>query len=112
MQCACGREGIETIEIQQNGEAGYLRFPVVVGTGRRTSFDSARARRLGIMPAYPKPLVDLSDFTDRCMTCVADFPGARLLSERLYTFPTHSKLSATDLQGIEILLRDGASASQ
>jgi len=112
MECAGGSEEIATIRIQQNAEAGYLRFPVVAAAGIPTSFDSATARHLGIMPAYPRPLVDLSDFANRCVNCSAAFPGARLLAERLYTIPTHSKLSATDLQGIEILLRAGARASQ
>ncbi len=105
LQHASECDGIETIEIPQGGEAGYLRFPVVVASTMRPRFDSPRARRLGIMPAYPKPLVDLRQFTHRCVNRGDTFPGARLLAQRLFTIPTHSKLSAADLRCIEAILR-------
>jgi dTDP-4-amino-4,6-dideoxygalactose transaminase len=104
-RCAGECKGVETIETPLRGEAGYLRFPVVVASGTRSSFDSPKAQRLGITPAYPKPLVGLSHFTDRCVNRGDEFPGARLLAQRLFTIPTHSKLSAADLRSIETLLR-------
>ncbi len=94
-------DGIDNIVVPSNGEAGYLRFPVLASERARPDFDSAQARRLGIMPGYPKPLAELPGFGDRCVNRGDGFPGARCLAHRLFTLPTHSVLTTTDIDRIE-----------
>ncbi|MFQ5705597.1 MAG: DegT/DnrJ/EryC1/StrS family aminotransferase [Gemmatimonadales bacterium] len=93
--------GMDNIVVPSNGEAGYLRLPVLVSERVKHHFDSTRARRLGIMPGYPKALADLPGFGDRCVNRGAGFPGARCLANRLFTLPTHSKLTTADIDRIE-----------
>jgi dTDP-4-amino-4,6-dideoxygalactose transaminase len=82
-----------------SGLPGYLRLPLVVSAAARAR--AAAARRLGIMPGYPRALIDLPGFGDRTTGVVRDFPGARLLTERLITLPTHRLLRDDDLVRLE-----------
>ncbi len=91
------------------GAPSYLRLPVVMHAADRPRASSPRARTLGIMPGYPKPLSDLDGFPSRCWNGTSEFPGARLLSNQLITIPTHSRLRERDLQKIEAWIDDGAS---
>ena len=50
-------------------------------------------------------LADLEGFGGRVGNRGDDFSGARLLAERLVTFPTHSRLSKQDLLAIRNLVR-------
>ena len=78
------------------GSAGYLRLPVVVEAKRRPAFRSAEAQVLGIMPGYPRPLPELPVESEG----KENIPGARQLSQSLFTLPTHSRLSFVDLSRI------------
>jgi dTDP-4-amino-4,6-dideoxygalactose transaminase len=80
---------------------GYLRFPARSRTRPRKELLSDVARRLGINQGYPMPLQQLSGFRDRCINSGGPFPGAQLLADSLITLPTHSLLSAADLDALE-----------
>src|SRR5262245_56764491 len=80
---------------------GYLRFPARSRARPRKELLSDVARRLGIMAGYPLPLHQLPDLRDRCVNAKEPFPGAQLLADSLITLPTHSLLSAADLDALE-----------
>lgn len=91
-----GCEGFQPIVVQC-GEAGYLRLPVLMharGLGRT-------AARYGIMPGYASTLADLARFRSRIVNPNEPFAGARILAERLVTFPTHGRLTPPDLLRVE-----------
>jgi len=97
--------GFETIRTPRHSQPGYLRLPVLASPAvRRAACDTA-ARRLGVMPGYPKVLCDLETFAPRCINRDAAFRGSRLLAARLCTLPTHSRLGARDLEELEEWIR-------
>lgn len=97
-------DALDSIGPPPRGEPGYLRLPLLAAERAVTTLASARARRLGVMPGYPMALADLAGFSERCRNRSADFTGARTLAERLFTVPTHSRLSARDFACLETLL--------
>ena len=92
---------VKSIAVPPRGQAGYLRFPVLVSEKTKRRFDTPVARRLGVMPGYPQSLADLPGFSDRCINHEEHFPGARCLTERLFTLPTHGKLTPADFRWLE-----------
>jgi len=97
--------GFETVHALGAAQPGYLRLPVLASPAARPLVDQPAARRLGVMPGYPKPLSELPSFGARCVNREADFPGSRLLAERLCTLPTHGRLGARDLERLEAWIR-------
>lgn len=93
----------------EESRPGWLRFPVVAGTdAARSRLAGRRARRLGIMPGYPKPLSRLPGFRERCRNAGGRFPGAERLASALFTLPTHGLLGGEDLDRIvDLLAADG-----
>jgi len=85
--------------VPTGGDAGFLRLPVVMG--ERAAQEANGLRDLGVMPGYPKALCDLPGFAERTIQTGEGFPGARSLAPRLYTLPTHSRLSDASLTRIE-----------
>jgi len=77
-------------------QPGWLRLPVLARALDRADPRLTSGRVLGVMPAYPRSLADLEALPrpvgDRAL------PGARELAERLWTLPTHSRLSEADLE--------------
>jgi hypothetical protein len=59
------------------------------------------ARRLGIMPGYPRSLGDLPGFGERVRARERPMAGARRLAASLVTLPTHSLLREGDLRALE-----------
>ena len=84
--------GVQPIAVSA-GIAGYLRFPVLTSDRR---FRSSGARRLGVMPGYPRRMADLEVLRPHIRNRNADFPGAKRLVDELVTLPTHSQLTAKD----------------
>jgi hypothetical protein len=70
--------------------AGDLRFPVRVAGGMDGFAQPARARALGIAPAYPAPLTELPVVRQRLAPSAAmrRMPGAEALARQLITLPT------------------------
>jgi perosamine synthetase len=96
-----GHPGFQTVSAADDARPGYLRLPVLAEAQVRRSAIEPAARRLGIMPGYPRALCDLEPFRPRCMNRDAVFAGARLLAERLCTLPTHGRLAVSDLTRLE-----------
>lgn len=86
------------------GKPGYLRLPLVVEPSRMAQFTSRRARHLGIMPGYPLPLDRLEQWQPSLRRTGAALQGAAELAHRLFTLPTHSMLSESELRALEALL--------
>ena len=93
--------GWQPVGVPPGGVAGWLRFPIL-----RPPSSAMRAwmTGFGIMPGYPRPLSDLPGFGTKVArgTSVA---GARLLSERLLTLPTHGQVNLGDAGHIVRKLR-------
>ena len=87
------------IRAPAGSEPGYLRFPVMAVDEDRARFQAAG--RLGVAPGYPRALCDLPGFGERVLNRDEDFDGARELAARLFTLPTHSRLSEGDLRELE-----------
>jgi dTDP-4-amino-4,6-dideoxygalactose transaminase len=103
-----GHAGFHTISTPRHARPGYLRLPVLASPEARRAAAGSGARRLGVMPGYPKPLCDLGEFGSRCLNRDAGFPGSRMLAARLCTFPTHGRLGARDLARLEEWIRAAA----
>jgi perosamine synthetase len=86
---------------QAQGLPGYLRLPIMPSESASAPARHRDARRLGIMPGYPETLTTLPGVAARCVHSTADLSGARQLSERLCTLPTHSRLAESDLRRLE-----------
>lgn len=71
---------------------GWLRLPVL-GPEHGTAASGAAA--LGILPSYPRALDRLPGF-EAARRGTSPLPGATRLAERLWTAPTHSRLSVAD----------------
>jgi len=97
--------GFDPIRVPHHARPGYLRLPVVASPAARRAAAEPAARRLGIMPGYPKALCDLELFGERCLNRDAGFPGGRLLAARLCTLPTHGRLRERDLARLEEWIR-------
>ncbi len=89
-------------------EPGYLRLPLLATPKVRAAAVLAGARRLGVMPGYPRALCDLPGFAERVVNKADAFPGARMLASRLITLPTHSLLTGADLARLEAWLARAA----
>ncbi len=74
---------------------GWLRLPVVAKGLSRSDARMVRARTLGVLPGYPKPLSALAELPTPAWSDGA--PGAVRLAESLWTLPTHSLVSEGDL---------------
>ena len=97
--------GFAPIDTTPAARPGYLRLPVVASPERRRAVADRAVRRLGVMPGYPQALCDVERVQQRCFNRGERFPGSRLLAARVCTLPTHSRLSADDLLGLERWIR-------
>ncbi len=106
-------DALSAVEPPPAGSPGYLRLPVVArGEATRARLSSPGARRLGVMPAYPKPLDRLEAFRE-VPTGAGDgatprsLAGSEALAESLFTLPVHSRMSRGDLDRLEELVAPG-----
>jgi dTDP-4-amino-4,6-dideoxygalactose transaminase len=87
-----------------DGSAGYHRFPVLLSRDATELTAEPRAIRLGIASGYPRPLPDLEAETGLRINAPADIPGARTLTQRLVTLPTHTLVKPRDVAEAVLLL--------
>jgi perosamine synthetase len=102
-----GHAGFTPVRPIAHARPGYLRLPVLASPEVRRAAVLPAARRLGVMPGYPKALSDLEALAPILLNGDAAFrfPGARLLADQLCTLPTHSRLESTDLARLEEWIR-------
>jgi len=91
-----------SVELPKGGEGGYLRLPAIASSVEtRAAAEGERARRLGIMPGYPRSLSDLAGFRPRVANASRPLHGAQRLVERLVTLPTHGRLRHRDVERLQ-----------
>jgi dTDP-4-amino-4,6-dideoxygalactose transaminase len=93
------RAGIRCVSVPAGGEAGYVRFPLVLAGGIERFRDPARALTLGAAPSYPAALPTLAAMAP--LTADGEtgvWPGATRLAAELVTLPTH-RLVTEDERG-------------
>jgi dTDP-4-amino-4,6-dideoxygalactose transaminase len=95
--------GLRPITCHPDGEAGFLRYPILLDQGINSFRDVGAAERLGIAPSYPVPLTRLPPLSKRLRQSV-ETPGAETLARGLVTLPTHSWLGTQDLAAIGAVL--------
>jgi len=93
------RRGIEPIKPLPRGVPGYLRLPLRVNGGLSRLANPEAAVRLGAARSYPQPLGELPAVRARLVSRW-QWPGAEELARDLITLPTHSLLTADDLDGL------------
>jgi dTDP-4-amino-4,6-dideoxygalactose transaminase len=98
-----GSESLARVQPVPGAVPGYLRFPVIARGP--APFATERARRLGVMPGYPKSLADLEGFRTRIVNQSEGFEAARMLARQLGTLPTHSRLTPRDIEALLAWLR-------
>ena len=106
ISAARGNRAWRTLSLQPETVPGYLRLPLLAENNAREVLLSRKAVKLGIAPGYPLPLVRLPGFAQHCVNADEAFPGADLLAERLFTLPTHERLSDRDVSGLQRWLAD------
>lgn len=104
------QSAFQPMTVPNGARAGYLRLPVLGSVTARGAAQESPAQSLGVMPGYPQPLCDLEPFGNRCLNRDDVFPGSRMLAARLCTFPTHGRLQAADLTGLEQWIRKCSSS--
>ena len=100
------RPQLTPMQVPLSGRPGHLRLPLLASPEVRARAVSRAARRLGIMPSYPRSLADLAPLADRVLNGGARFPGARALAAQLVTLPTHGRLRDDDLLRLEDWIRE------
>jgi dTDP-4-amino-4,6-dideoxygalactose transaminase len=100
----------DLFETPAQSTPGYLRLPVIALGGEGSPLATRQARSLGVMPGYPTTLADLPRFTQRCRNRAEDITGARTLAAQLFTLPTHSRLSPSDMDRLNSLLNGTATS--
>src|SRR2546425_404580 len=96
--------GAVTIKPLPGAAASFLRLPVRLSRGLAGFSEPARARRLGILRAYPSVLAELPQVSARMDGAGGRWPGAADLARTLFTAPTHSRLSTSEYQEMVGLL--------
>ena len=94
---------VRHVAVPPDGMAGWLRYPVISGSEALPVLTGARALGLGVMPGYPHCLAELPGFRDR-MVEEEPSPGAALLAGRLFTLPTHSRMTLRDRSRLAALI--------
>ena len=90
---------VRTIRSPVGSRPGHLRLPVTLSDSARAKVDGAR--RLGVMPGYPKPLSELAALAPLSPDVGSKFQAASALADRLATLPTHGQLREADLGALE-----------
>lgn len=106
------KSGLTPIRAPEGAVAGYLRLPFLAEPDVRSRLGTSSARRLGIMPGYPRPLSELEAMAGRRVEPPGRgpdraFPGAEALARRLVTFPVHGRVSERDMTRLERVVRSG-----
>jgi dTDP-4-amino-4,6-dideoxygalactose transaminase len=96
--------GVERVAPIGESKPGYLRYALRDGSGRR-----AIAPRLGIVKPYPRTLLEQPELRESLVANEPPTPGATELRASLFTLPTHSRVNASDLRGMERWLMAGSS---
>lgn len=105
-----GRVGV--IAVSAGGEAGYVRYPVLIGGGIGSLTNPARALALGAAPSYPIPLPRLAGMEVLAPEDArGSWPGAATLAQDLATLPTHGLVRPDERRALIVLLHGAPDGS-
>lgn len=96
-QAACLNGKIKACcQAGQSGPVSYLRLPVIVKNReeKKRICDAAMRKGLGITRMYPSAVNEIPQIAHRFAG--SNFPGARLVSDRLISMPLHVFVNARD----------------
>ena len=99
---------IGTVDVNEGGQAGYLRLPLRLSSGLSSLPDPARAIRLGLAPSYPTTLAEVQEVKALMSESEGRWPGGEELSRDLVTLPSHSRLKGRERAQVLRLLNAGA----
>lgn len=88
------------------GEAGYIRYPLVMGSSERREALLQRAGAAGVAPGYPRVLSELKASQRIHVGGNRSTTGAALLAQSLVTLPTHSRVHESDLTTVSNALAE------
>lgn len=103
--------GLSAVRGAPGSTPGWLRLPVLFSRDAERAAALRSGRPLGVMPAYPQGLAQLTSFRPRVRNAGEAHPGAAALASRLVTLPTHGQLRAADLEALERWLVASATAA-
>ncbi len=93
---ACARiKNVSTVRATPSGEPGYLRLPLIDADG---SLEPNAA--VGAIRGYPLVLDQHRQLQSQLLAGEIAGPGATQLRDRLFTLPTHSRVSDADLDRV------------
>lgn len=84
-----GSSSVDLPRTVSGGEAVFLRFPVIASRVEEN-------HPLGVVRSYPAPVQQIQGIESFLSTTDQEFPGARLLAERILTLPTHYYMTDGD----------------
>ncbi len=89
----------------ENEELHLLRFPLICATQDDRDDNFARLRHIGMGASkmYPGPINEIPEISE--LFKGSTFPGAKVLSARLLTLPTHHLVRMRDIRRIGKLLK-------
>jgi dTDP-4-amino-4,6-dideoxygalactose transaminase len=96
----------------ENEEAPLLRFPIICATqdDRDDHFARLRVIGMGASKMYPGPVNEIPEISE--FFTGSRFPGAKALSARILTVPTHHHVRMRDIERIGELLKPSTGKRQ
>jgi perosamine synthetase len=88
-----GREDITTVRLATEARPSFLRFPVLAADAIQRARYVVSGRALGVAAGYPQPLPALAATLGVAPVERTATPGAEVLARRLFTLPTHDRVS-------------------
>lgn len=88
------------------GEAGYLRLPLLAESREAVADILRHLPRCGVAPGYPSPLDTLPQLAKRSPSGQGTLVGARQLTARLFTLPTHRLVHSEDVRRVARAILD------
>jgi dTDP-4-amino-4,6-dideoxygalactose transaminase len=93
---------------KENTDIPYIRLPVLAKSesARNLVISELRRKEIGASAMYPSAISNIPLINSLLVNSNDDFSGARDVSRRLFTLPTHAYLTANDIDNIIACLRD------
>ncbi len=103
-QSLARHDGVRFIHTRDGARPGWLRLPLLARDAATRDALLRRGRSLGLAASYPRPLPALARELGVVVRLLHGDEGAQVLSERLFTAPTHGLLTTRDLARITDVL--------
>ncbi len=94
-----GSRGLRGYAVVPGGVSGWLRFPVCASSAAAGRLASLAARARGVVRGYPQGLWEWPEASGRILSR-GHYRGAELLTQSLFTLPTHGLVSDSDFSHV------------